>query len=954
VYVVHSVHASQGEDALDGTSAAMEHVRVLAEAGGRGPMSTQKTLRGRDAECAALDVLLDAARRGESRTVVLRGEAGVGKSALLDYAIGSAHDFRVLRSVGVESEMELAFASLHQLCAPLLDRRDSLPDPQKAALEVAFGLDSGPAPDRFLVGLATLSLLDELAGERPLLCVIDDAQWLDRASALAFALVARRLLAEPIGLLVAVREPIDVRELAGLPELMIGGLSEDDARVLLDSNLPGRLDERVRDRIVAESRGNPLALLELPRGLTPGELAGGFALPDARPLADRIEQSFLRQVRSLPPDSQRLLLMAAAEPLGDVSLLWRAADRLGLGPEAAAPAEAAGLLQFGTLVRFRHPLVRSAVYRAASLSDRQEAHRALAESIDADIDPDRRAWHRAQAAPGPDEDVAVELERSASRAQARGGVAATAAFLERAAALTQDPARQAQRALDAAQAKLQVGAFEPAAALVAMAEAGPPDEHRRARIDLLHAQIAFVQSRGNEAPPLLLAAAHRLEQLDIAFARTTYLDAIAAAIFAGRLARGPGLREVAKAARDAPQSELPPVPDRLLDALVVRLTDGYSASAPMMGRVVGAFCDEEISVQEGLRWSWLASILAADLWDHERWHVVANRYVSITREAGALSELPDALDQLTAVYLFAGELAAAASLVEEVQTVCAAIGNNQARVGPLGLAAFRGREREARALIDAALSEAVPRGQGAAVTVAHWFHALLCNGLGQYEEALTAAQVAAKHQEEFAAPRWGLVELVEAAARSGTPDQATDALERLSESTRASGTDWALGVEARSRALLSDGDAADRLYREAIERLARTRVRVELGRAHLVYGEWLRREQRRTDARQQLRSAHEMFTEMGVESFAERSRHELLATGATARRRTEDTGSTLTPQEAQIARLARDGFSNPDIGARLFISPRTVQYHLHKVFQKLDIRSRNQLGSVPPSRLGVA
>jgi len=932
----------------------MEHASVLAEAGRAGDLSTLNILRGRDAECAALDLLLDAARKGESRTVVLRGEAGVGKSALLDYAIGSAQDFRVLRSVGVESEMELAFASLHQLCAPILDRRDRLPAPQKAALEVAFGVDSGPAPDRFLVGLATLGLLAESADERPLLCVIDDSQWLDGASALALGLVGRRLLAEPISLLFAVREPIDVRELEGLPTLMIGGLSDDDARALLHSALPDRLDERVRDRIVAESRGNPLALLELPRGLTPGELAGGFALPDARPLPDRIERSFLRQVRALPPHSQRLLLTAAAEPFGDGGLLWRAADRLGLGPEAAAPAEAAGLLQLGILVRFRHPLVRSAVYRAASLPDRRQAHRSLAESIDGDIDPDRRAWHRAQAAPGPDEDVAVELEHSAGRAQARGGIAATAAFLERAAALTPDPARQARRALDAAQAKLQAGAFDSAAALVTLAEAGPPDELRLARIDLLHAQIAFVQSRGNEAPPLLLAAAHRLEQLDIALARTTYLDAIAAAIFAGRLARGPGLREVAKAARGAPQSELPPVPDRLLDALVVRLTDGYSVSAPMMERVIGAFCDEEISVQEGLRWSWLASILAADLWEDDRWHVVATRYVSITREAGALSELPDALDQLTAVYLFTGELAAAGSLGEEVQTVCAAIGNNQGRVGPLGLAAFRGREREARALIDATLSEAVPRGQGAAVTVAHWFHALLCNGLGHYEEALTAAQVAAEHQEEFAAPRWGLVELIEAAARSGTTELGIDALERLSAVTRASGTDWALGVEARSRALLNEGDIAEKLYREAIEHLARTRVRVELARAHLVYGEWLRREQRRADARVQLRTAHEMFTEMGVEGFADRARRELQATGETARRRIEGTRSLLTPQEAQVAQLARDGLSNPEIGARLFISPRTAQYHLHKVFAKLDITSRNQLSRVPADRLTVA
>jgi AAA ATPase domain len=583
-------------------------------------MSAHNTLRGRDAECAALDVLLDAARRGESRTVVLRGEAGVGKTALLDYAIGSAQDFRVLRSAGVESEMELAFASLHQLCAPILDRRGSLPGPQREAVEVVFGLDSGPAPDRLLVGLATLSLLAETADERPLLCVIDDAQWLDGASAQAFALVARRLMAEPIGLLFASREPIEVRELAGLPELMVGGLSEDDARVLLDSAVPGRLDERVRDRIVAESGGNPLALLELPRGLTPGKLAGGFALPDARPLADRIERSFLRQVRSIPPDSQRLLLTAAAEPFGDMSLLWRTADRLGLGPEVAAPAEAAGLVQLGALVRFRHPLVRSAVYRAASLRDRQEAHRALAESIDGDIDPDRRAWHRAQGSPGPDEDVAVELERSADRAQARGGIAAAAAFLERAAALTPDPARRAERALSAAQAKLHAGAFESAAALVAMAEAGPRDELRLARTDLLHAEIAFVQNRGNEAPPLLLAAARRLEPLDVGLARETYLDAIAATIFAGRLARGPGLREVGKAARGAPQ---PRLADRLLDALAVRFTDGYSASVPTMERVLGALCDEEIPVRDALRWLWLGSVIAADLWDDERWHVIA-------------------------------------------------------------------------------------------------------------------------------------------------------------------------------------------------------------------------------------------------------------------------------------------------------------------------------------------
>jgi DNA-binding CsgD family transcriptional regulator len=612
------------------------------------------------------------------------------------------------------------------------------------------------------------------------------------------------------------------------------------------------------------------------------------------------------------------------------------------------------LIDFGALVRFRHPLVRSAVYQAAPVPDRREVHLALAEATDPEIDPDRRAWHRAHAASGLDEPLADELERLAGRAQARGGIAAAAAFLERAAELTPDPARRAERALNAAQAQLRAGALEQTAALLAMAEAGPLDELSRARIDLLHAEIAFVQNRGGEAPPLLLAAARRLEPLDVTLARETYLQALSAVIFAGYLARSPGLAEVGDAARRAPPPQLPRVPDRLLDVLAVRVTDGCSASAPLTERVLDAFCDEEISVQEALRWLFLASVIAADMWDDERWYLLVSRHLTTAREAGALGELPLALDSRAFVHLFAGELAPAASLVEEARTVSAAIGSSQPPFGALALTAFRGRDREARDLIDATISAAVPRGQGLAVTLARWLRALLCNGLGRYEDALAAAQEAARYQEEFAAPRWGLVELIEAAARGRAPELATDALERLSETTGASGTDWALGVEARSRALVSEGDAAEQLYREAIERLARTRMRVELARAHLVYGEWLRREQRRVDAREQLRVAHEMFAHMGVEVFAERARRELQATGETARTRTHETRDVLTPQEAQIARLARDGLSNPEIGAQLFISPRTVQYHLHKVFQKLDITSRNQLSRIPAGYLGSA
>jgi DNA-binding CsgD family transcriptional regulator len=905
-------------------------------------------LLGRRSECKLLDRLIASVRAGESRVLVVRGEAGIGKTALLGYLWERASGCRIVRAAGVESEMELAFAGLHQLCAPMLGDVERLPGPQRDALRVAFGLQQGGAPDRFLVALAALSLLAEVAEEQPLVCLIDDAQWLDQASTLTLTFVARRLLAERIAMVFAVRESGRPGALDDLPELVVGALGDADARRLLTSGIPGLVDRRVRDRIVAETRGNPLALMELPRGLTSAALAGGFGLPETMSLASRVEAGFMRRLELLPVETRRLLLAAAIDPVGDVTLLRRAADRLEIGADAAAAAEAAGLVEMGARVRFRHPLVRSAVYRAASLPDRQEAHRALAEVTDADIDPDRRTWHRAQAAPGPDEDVAVELERSAARAQARGGVAAAAAFLERAAALTQNRARRAQRALDAAQSKLHAGAFEPAAALLDLAEGGPPDGLRRARIDLVHAEIAFAQNRGSEAPPLLLAAARRLERLDVALARETYLEAISAAIFAGHLARGPGLREVAEAARGAPPPQLPQVPDRLLDALAVRFTDGYSASVPIVQRAVQAFCDEAMSGQEALRWLWLASTSPSDLWDHERWYVLASRHVTITREAGALSELPLALNSCVYPHLFAGELAVAASLVEEARTVSEATGSNLAPYGALGLAALRGREREARTLLDATMSEAAPRGEGIAVTMTHWANALLCNGLGQYEDALAAAREAARHQQELTVPRWGLAELVEAAAHSGAPELASDALERLSEATRASGTDWALGVESRCRALLSEGEAAESLYREAIERLGRTRVRVELARASLLYGEWLRGEQRRADAREHLQTAHEMFGHIGAEAFAERARRALLATGETVRKRSVETLDELTAQEAHIARLAADGHTNPEIGAQLFISPRTVEFHLRKVFTKLGISSRKQLrGALP-------
>lgn len=683
-------------------------------------------------------------------------------------------------------------------------------------------------------------------------------------------------------------------------------------------------------------------MLELTRGLGPAELAFGFGLPDSMPLASRIEQSFLERLQPLPGETRRLLLAAAVEPVGDVTLLWRAAERLGIGADAAAAAEAAGLIEFGARVRFRHPLVRSAACRAADVRDLQQVHRALADVTDPVVDADRRAWHRAHASAGPDETVAGELERSADRAHARGGLAAAAAFLERAAELTLDPSRRATRVLAAAQAKHQAGAPETAMKLLTIAELCRLDPLQRASVDLLRAQIAFGSSHGRDAPPLLLAAAKQLEPLDITLARDTYLDAFSAALFVGRLAGDVGAREVARAARAAPPSSTR-APDLLLDGLVCVITKGYPAGAPVLRRAVHAFRTEDLPGAAAVRWLWLATHAAHDLWDDESWDVLGTRHVQLARQAGALTVLPIALSTRIGLHLFAGELAVAASLVEEVAAVTEATGIRLPPYGALALAAWQGRENDASELIRTALEGLVPRGEGMGLTLVQHATAVLYNGLGRYQEALVAAQQGAEHPQELGFSSWSLAELVEAAVRGRQAAQAADALRQLSRTARASGTDWALGIEARSRALVSQGDVAESFHREAIQRLGRTRVRMELARAHLLYGEWLRREGRRVDARGQLRAANEMFSRFGADGFAERARRELLATGEMVRKRSMDTRGEFTAQEAQIARLAGDGRTNPEIGAELFLSPRTVEWHLRKVFIKLGVSSRREL-----------
>jgi len=913
-------------------------------------------LRGRQDECEALTGLVTSAQSGRSQVLVLRGEAGIGKTALLEFLVDRARGCRVGRVAGVESELELAYAGLHQLCSPYLNRIDNLPTPQRDALGTAFGLRPGSAPDRFLLGLAVLTLLSDVAEEQPLICVVDDAQWLDQASAQTLEFVARRLAAEPVGLVFAVRETDEEPKLAGLPELRVRGLHIDDAAALLESAVPGTLDSLVRDRILAESQGNPLALLELPRALTPTELAFGTD-PGARstaPLIGRLEGSFITQLSALPRPSRQFLLVAAAEPVGDVPLLWRAAQRLGIGATAATTAEAAGLIELRDRVRFRHPLVRSAAYRSATAAERQEVHQALADATDPDHDPDRRSWHRACAAVGPDEQVAAELERSADRSVWIGGIAAAAAFLQTAAALTPDPARRARRSLAAAQAKATAGAFGDALSLLADAEAGPLDEAGQARIDLLRAQISYNSSHGNEALPLLLAAARRLEPLEPSLARGTYLDALSAALFAGRLASGPGpgagMRQVAQAVREAPPPQAPGKADVLLDGMAVLYTDGYAASAPQLHRAVQAFGRDDLTLDEAFRSAWVAAVAAVDLWDDVHWDVLSQRHLDVVRQAGALSLLPLALASRAIFDIHSGNLAAASSLVAESQWVAEVTGgeNTLTPIPEAWLAAMRGHEKHAEQLIQDTLDAATALGQGVALNMMYSARAVLCNGLGRYEDALAAAREAATDPLELGPTKWALAELVEAGVRSGNTDVAADAFEQLSAMTRASGTELALGIEAARRALLRD-DAAEELYLEAIERLRHTRIRVEFARAQLLYGEWLRRQGRRVDARAQLRTAHEALVAMGVEAFADRARRELAATGETLRKRTVETPGKLTAQEAQIARLAQEGLTSREIAATLYLSPRTVEWHLGKIFTKLGVSTRRQLRRSRPA-----
>ena len=904
-------------------------------------------LRGRAAESSRLDSLLTSARAGHSAVVVLRGEAGIGKTALIEHLLATTSDVRALRTAGVESDMELPFAGVHRLVSPLAAGIDELPDPQRRALNTAFGRASGPAPDRFLVGLAVLDLIATASLDSPVVCMIDDAQWLDQVSAQTLSFVARRLLAERVVMLFALRQMTD--ELRGLPELEVTGLAVADARDLLDAAVLGRIDARVRDRIVAEARGNPLAILEFPGDLTSADLAGGYHRPDANPVTATVESLYLQRMSTLGDDARLLLALAAAEPIGDPALLARAASGMGIDASAFDAVRSSGLIDVDSRVRFRHPLVRSVAYRDVDADRRHRVHAALARSIDAEADPDRRAWHRALAATEPDESVAEELVHAAERAQQRGGIAATAAFLARAFELTPDPVRRGTRALTAAQAKRRAADFDAAADLVAAAALAPLDDLDDARRLHLATQLAFHRRRANDyGPPLadhaatMAEAAQRLAPLDADEADQAFLEALCGLVYAGRVGEPAALADIARAAvrhRDGSDGARPV---GLLAAGLARRVVSDAATAVAAMRTAASAITEHT-------WQWDAFPLALEvtvheIWDDDAWDRLSTIAVRVATETAALQVLPTALVSRAGAQVMAGDLAAARLSIAEADDISAAIGYAPLRYHKLTLVSWAGNEGETTAMAEAALRDGVQRGEHRAIALSAYAVGVLNNGLGRYQVALAALQPACDY-DDLGIAGWNLSELVECAVRAGRSDVAADALAKLRARTHAAGTPWGSGVSARSAALVADDDAAEPLYRAAIEHLGRSRVKVQLARGHLLYGEWLRRMNRRNDAREQLRLAHDMLRGFGVHAFADRARRELLTLGEKAVKRTRS-GTALTPQETQVAELAAAGLTNTEIGSQLFISAHTVEWHLSNVYAKLAIRSRRQLRTV--------
>ena len=902
------------------------------------------TLYGRAPECEALGQLIANVQAGRSRVLVVRGQDGIGKTALLDHLETRGSECQIVRLDGIESEATCAFAALHRLCVALHGRPEQLPAPQRNALESAFGLRDCAAPDGFLTGMAVLGLLADACVGRPLICVIDDAQWLDSESAHALGLAARRLKALPAALVIAVREPSGGRDFAGIPDLPLEPLHDQDARALLDARLFGPMDPAVRDRVLAEARGNPRRLLASAGRQTAEELGGGFGLPSLEAASAPEAGGLLRALDALPRAVRRLLLIAAAEPTGSPALVWRAADLLDVarGPQTAA---AGAIADFGAFIRFRHVVGRSVAYWSASSGERREVHAALAAGIDPDADAWSHAWHRALASPAPDESVAAAIERSANGVRSRGGLQADAIFRDHAVELTPGSEHRARRALAAARVKHLSGAAESASRLLAIARAGPLDEPGHRRADMLEARLASQESYARGATRLTLAARH-LETVDPALAREGYRDALHAVLVAGRLAGEEGLRGVAAAVLARRRTLDPPICADLVDAMAFLIARGPAAGAPQVRQALKVMTDA-IGVTEVSRGELLLGCRAArDLWDHATWSKLSEQLIEQARRAGALRVLPVALHDAVVARVVAGDFVGAAKKAGQAEAAVKASGAPVGPYGTLALAAWSGAHEEVERLTSAATAGLLERDEGRWISAAGWAAAVVGNSMGRYRTALTAAQRGAADPLGLGFAAWSTAELVEAAVRAGHPETVDAALGRLGEVAEGGGTDWSRGILARAQALASGEPAAEGRYREAIALLDRAALPAEAARARLLYGEWLRRRKRRTDARKQLRASYRALAEMGAAGFAARARRELAATGETIRHHVSGHGVALTTQEARIARLAADGLTNHEIGARLFLSARTVEWHLHKAYEKLRVRSRRELHGV--------
>ena len=905
-------------------------------------------LLDRELERGQIDCVLELARQGRSAALVLQGEPGTGKTTLLDYAVESGRDFEIVRLLGIESEAELGFAALHQLLLPFLAGLRSLPVPQRDALAGALGLRRADSPDRFLLALAALTMLAGAAAKRPLLCIVDDAQWVDRESAGILGFIARRPGADAIAMLFAVRGSSErTADLDGIPWVQIGGLPPEQAGQLLASAAAGRVDRGVSERIIAQTGGNPLGLIELGGELSRDQLAGETSLPELLPVGESLQARYLRPIRSMPAETQVLLLAAAADPTGDPALLWRAGEFLGFGVRAAAPAEAEGLLTFSPLVRFRHPLIRSVVYHGAALAERVRVHEALARATDPQVAADLAAWHRSEAAIGPDESVAGELERAAARARERGGWAASARFLTRAATLTPDADERFRRVLAAARAETTAGACIRAQALLDGVAGQLDDPVRYAAALRVQGTIRYAQDQTAEAARMLLDAARRFAPLDAALARATLLEALAAARISGRLAKaGAAEADIADAARSLP---LPSpadatIGDLVLDADATLLLDGYEAAVPVLKRAVAVMLQAPVSSAELLTLTGVGCTAACALGDDHALYSLASWLEVQARDQGAVLPLSIALIFSGCSELFAGHLGQAHARFAERGAIEAARGGS-CEVGHALVLAWRGRAAEARAEAAAAARVAVEQGEGWKLAVLDYARAVLALGMGHYEEALAAAPHG--YKDNMLLRTFALPDLIEAAVRCGERETADHALASVASRATANPTPLMLGLLARSRALLGSETGTEALYREAISYLQQARGRAHLARAELLYGEWLRRERRQRDARQHLQAAYGVFREIGADGFAERARLELAAAGGTARPSASSPGGGLTPQELQVAALAAAGFTNLEIASRLFISPKTVDYHLGKVYRKLGVSSRRQLARVP-------